>query len=74
MSKHNINREHNNLQYPVQPPVKMVRHFYCTVDRGVQPCAPASQYVQMPAVVAPIAVVPYSTTDQPLWQDATENY
>lgn len=74
MSKRYKNQQETAVPYQSAPPVRMVRHFYCTVDRGVQPCAPASQYVQMPTVVTPLAVVPYATTDQPLWQDATENY
>lgn len=59
-------------QMPMEPQVRMVRHFYCTVDNGVQPCAPASQNVQMPTVVAPVAIVPYATSEQPVWQYETE--
>ncbi len=64
--------QEQEYQIPTEPPVRMVRHFYCTVDSGVQPCAPASQIVQMPTVVAPVAIVPYATGEQPVWQYDTE--
>lgn len=73
MSRRNKNQT-SEYQIPMEPPVRMVRHFYCTVDGGIQPCAPASYIVQMPAVVAPIAMVPYSTDNRSLWQDGTEYY
>lgn len=68
-------KEQNQLyHYNPEPSMRPVRHFYCKVDRGIQPCAPVSPYVQVPTVVAPVAIVPYATEDQPLWQDATEYY
>ena len=67
-------KQEQEYNIPAEPPVRMVRHFYCTVDNGIPPCAPASHMVQMPTVIAPVVIAPYASGEQSVMQQYETEY